>query len=152
MGVTKLNILCDTHIVPKTTDEERRVTGVLRQILNKLNTKETYLELFTSHLQGRTKLKNVTMLVSSIEKGTKRNSLHFHCVIQIEHSGMFVLTGNDGINITGRATQWVIDNLPWLTPNSVYFREYTTPYVRVNLADSSAENYALKNNDDDPRV
>jgi hypothetical protein len=153
MGVTKLSILVDTHIVPTSSVEEKSVTGVLRNLLDTLNTKASYLELFVPHLSQGTKLREVRMLSSAIETGTKYNRLHFHCVIQITHTGKFLLTsGEDGINITGRIREWVIEKLPYLsksgnessTASEYESRSQTLPFVRVNLADSSAENYATK--------
>jgi hypothetical protein len=155
MGVTKLSILVDTHIVPTSSVEEKSVTDVLRNLLDTLNTKASYLELFVPHLSQGTKLREVRMLSSAIETGTKYNRLHFHCVIQITHTGKFLLTSDiDGINITGRIREWVIERLPYLSKSSDESdesallahesRSQTLPFVRVNLADSSAENYATK--------
>ncbi len=153
MGVTKLSILVDTHIVPTSSVEEKSVTDVLRTLLDTLNTKASYLELFVPHLSQGTKLREVRMLSSAIESGTKYSRLHFHCVIQITHSGKFLLTSEqDGINITGRIREWVIERLPYLStsgtesssPSEHESRSQTLPFVRVNLADSSAENYATK--------
>lgn len=154
MGVTKLSVLVDTHIVPTSSVEEKSVTDVLRTLLDTLNTKASYLELFVPHLSQGTKLREVRMLSSAIETGTKYNRLHFHCVIQITHSGKFLLTSEqDRINITGRIREWVIERLPYLSTSSDEnsstaseheSRSQTLPFVRVNLADSSAENYATK--------
>lgn len=152
MGVTKLSVLVDTHIVPTSSVEERSVTAILRNLLDTLNTKASYLELFVPHLSQGTKLREVRMLSSAIESGTKYNRLHFHCVIQITHTDKFLLTsGDDGINITGRIREWVIERLPYLSKSSDESaspsdesRSQTLPFVRVNLADSSAENYATK--------
>jgi hypothetical protein len=142
---TKLHIVVDTHITPKTSEEEDRVAGILRQIIADINTKQGYIDLLVPHLKRGTKLVKAQMLSFSIEKGDARNSLHFHAVVSITHTGQFLLTSElDGVNITGRFIQWITDRLPWLKPNSAYYREFTTPYVRVHLADSTAENYAAK--------
>jgi hypothetical protein len=146
MGVTKLSILVDTHVTPKSTTEEKEITAVLRSLLNNLNTKPAYVELLVPHLKRGTKLTEVRMLSSSIESGTKYSRLHCHCVIQINHTGTFLLTSDiDGINITGRVRDWVISQLPYLSSvDDENEHQQTLPFVRVNLADSSAENYATK--------
>jgi hypothetical protein len=146
---TKLHIVCDTHIQPKTTDEEARVVKSLTQLIHDMNTKASYTDLILPHMGDGTKLLGVRMLSWAVESGTKYARLHFHCVLQITHTGRFLLTASDGINSTERFREWIVDRLPWLKPNSVYYRETTTPYVRVHLGDSTAENYATKDRDDD---
>lgn len=146
---TKLHFIADTKIAPKSTEEETRVTGVLKQLFSQFNSRVGFAELIRPHITGSRGGMKAKVLSWAVERGSRYSRIHMHIVLQITHNGKFSLTSEiDGLNITPRFKDWLMERLPWLKPNSEYTREHTTPYVRVNLADSSAENYTTKNRDD----
>lgn len=147
---TKLHYIIDSHITPTSSEEKERVVNVLKDVFAAFNSRAGFVELIKPHVTGNTGPIEIKVLSWAIEVGRRFGRIHMHVILQVNHKAKFSLTSErDGINVTRRFKAWLIDRLPWLYANSDYYREYTTPYVRIYLADSSAENYAQKDRDDD---
>jgi len=147
-GYTKLHIVIDSHVKPKSSEEEQYIKECLSDLINELNTRQGYIDCFVPHLAKGTKLRGIQMLASSIERGTRYKRLHCHIVVLIRHSGQFLLQADDNVNITSRLATWVTERCPWLSDSSPYYKPDTRPYVRALLIPAYGENYVAKDGND----
>lgn len=144
---TNLHIVIDSHVRPQGPAEEKMIGNDLLDIVKtKLNSKAGYEAVFGPHLAVDTRLREVTLLNATVEKGNRFGRLHLHCIITIAHSGRFNLNRvSDGKNIYQTLCEWLIPRLPWLNdPTYPFPHPDARPYVSVRILNSRAHNYASK--------